>query len=152
MKSTKPVNPFSPIEIRKFVMPVSLAAIFVFAGMAVEVLYLSNQPSSFLFFYGVLGILYIIFCNIILVKLSNIKVSYKVVNAILTGLGLGYLFLVLPDSLTEINHILVIFCVIAIATTSGRRYAYLSVLGILAISLPHNVPTLTSLESFLGQY
>lgn len=152
MKSTKPVNPFSPIEIRKFVMPISLAAIFVFAGMAVEVLYLPSQPSLFLFFYGVLGILYIIFCNLILVKLSNIKVSYKAINAVLTGIGLGYLSLFLPNSLTEIIHILVIFCVIAIATTSGRRYAYLSVFGILAISLPHNFPTLTSFESLLEYF
>jgi diguanylate cyclase (GGDEF)-like protein len=152
MKSAKPVHPFSPIEVRKFIMPVSLAAILVFAGMVADVLYTPTRSSMLLLIYGILGILYITFCNLFLVRFSNIRASYGTINAILTGIGLGSLSLILPESLTEISHILIIFSAIAIATASGRRYAYLSLIGILAISLPDNITSLTSIEENLEYF
>lgn len=153
MKSAKPVNPFSPMEVRKFIMPISLAAILVFAGMVLNVLYNTpTQSSVYLILYGILGILYIIFCNLALVRLGNIKISYGAINALLVGVGLGSLSLILPKFLTEIIHILIIFSAVAIATASGRRYAYLLLVGILAISLPDNVAFLTSIEEYLEYF
>ena len=139
MKSAKPINPFSPLEIRKFVMPVSLATIFVFVGMVVEVFYSPTPFNKYLIAYGVLGVLYIVMCNVVLVRFSNIRPSHGTINSVLTGIGLGYLFLLLPDALAEVIHILIIFCAVAISTVSGRRYAYISLIGILAISLPENI-------------
>lgn len=152
MKSAKPVNPFSPLEIRKFVMPVSLAAILVIAGMLVEILYSPTPFDLYLIICGVLGVLYIVLCNVALVRLSNIRHSFGTINAILTGIGLGYLSLILPDSLTEVIHILIIFCATAISTVSGRQYAYFSLLGVLAISLPKSISSLTYIEAILEYF
>ena len=149
MKSAKPVNPFSPLEVRRLVMPVSLATILVFVGIVFEAFYLSAPMNSYLAIFGILGALYIILCNVVLVRFSKINPFYGIINSILTGVSLGYLSLMLPDSLTEVIHILIIFCAIAISTVSGRQYAYLSLLGILAISLPVNLTSLTSVEASL---
>jgi len=150
MKSTKPVNPFAPIEIRKFILPVSLAAILVLTGMTIESFFFETSPKAVqITSYGIFGILYIALCNILIVRFSKINLSYGIINSLFTGVGIGFLSLAFPDSLTEIKHILIILSAIAIATVSGRRYAYLFLIGTLAISLPGQKFSLTSIEEIL---
>ncbi|MDX1377565.1 MAG: diguanylate cyclase [Anaerolineales bacterium] len=152
MKSAKPVNPFSPLEIRKFILPVSLAAILALTGMIVEMFYLSAPANKYLIYVGIAGILYIFLCNILLVRFSNIRFAYGIINALVTSIGLGYLALNLPKDLAEINHILVVLGAIAIATISNRRYTYLFLAIILAISLPSGRTTLINLNSVLDYF
>ncbi|HSG42122.1 MAG TPA: hypothetical protein VLA72_03100, partial [Anaerolineales bacterium] len=103
MKSTKPVNPFSPIEIRKFIMPVSLAATLVLAGMIIELLYDSSPTNMYLVLYGTIGVAYITISNVFLARFANTKESYGIINSLFVGIGLGYLSIHLPPMLTEIN-------------------------------------------------
>jgi len=152
MKSPTSISSFSSLEVQKFVMPVSLAAIATLAGMAIDALYFPNYSSIYLVVFGILGVLYIISYNIVLIRFSNIKISHEIINSLVTGIGLGYLFLILPDSLMEVLHILIIFCATATATISERRYAYISLLIILTISLPKNILILTSTASILEYF
>lgn len=73
MKSTKPVNPFAPHEVRTFAMPVSLSAILVLAGMAIEVLVNPTPSSMYLIICGIAGIIYIIIGNRFLVRVGDTK-------------------------------------------------------------------------------
>jgi len=152
MKSTKPVNPFAPLEVRKFTMPVSLAAILVLAGMSIEVLFDATPSSMYLVIYGTIGIIYIIASNIFLTLFSDSKNSHRIINSLFVGVGLGYLSLILPEALTEVNHILVIFGAIAIATVSGRRYSYLFLVGVFAITLPDNFIKLINIAEILEYF
>jgi len=149
MKSSASISSFSPFEVQKFVIPVSLAATLVLAGMIADALFFPTHSSIHLIILGILGILYIISCNIILLRFSIIRIPYEIINSLVAGIGLGYLYLVLPDLLTEIIHTLIIFCAIAIAIISGRRHAYISIFIIIAISFPQNAPSLTSTASIL---
>jgi len=152
MKSSRSISSFSPLEIQKFVMPVSLAAILVLAGMVGDALYFPTYSSIYLVIFGISGILYIISYNIFLARFNNTKNSHEIVNSLVTGIGMGYLYLILPNSLTEVLHILIIFCTTAIATISERRYAYISLFVMLAISLPKNISALTSSASTLEYF
>ncbi len=138
MKSAKPTHPFTPLETRKFLMPISLASILVFAGLIVGTLFTPTRSSVYLVIYGVLGILYIIYCNFLMVRYGNLKILHKIINSLVIGIGLGCLSLALPESMSEVNHFLIVFSSVAIATISERRYAYLTLFTILAISLAGN--------------
>jgi len=149
MKSTKPVNPFAASEIREFTMPISLATILVLIGMSIEVLFDVTPSSMYLVIYGAIGIIYIIASNIFLALFSDSKNSHRIINSLFVGIGLGYMSLILPEALSEVNHILVIFGAIAIATISGRRYSYLFLVGVLTITLPDNFIKLINIAEIL---
>ena len=100
MKSPRSISSFSPLEVQKFVMPMSLTAILVLAGMVVDTLFFATHPNKGLAIIGLLGILYIISYNIISVRFNNIRISYEIINVFVTGIGLGCLYLILPDSST----------------------------------------------------
>lgn len=152
MKSTKPVDPFTPNEVRKFAMPVSLAAVLVLLGMSIEVLLDSFPSTTTLVFYGITGVLYIIVGNLFLVRISNATNIQGVINSLIVGIGLGYLSLILPGALLEVNHILVIFGSIAIATVSGKLYAYLFLFGTLAVTWPYNYFKLSEIADILEYF
>jgi diguanylate cyclase (GGDEF)-like protein len=150
MKGAKPINPFTPLEIRNFITPISLAAILIFVGMTIEAF---NKPSPVtlnLLGFGIVGVLYIVFWNILIVRFNNLRISYEIINSLSTGFALGYLSLKLPQPITEINHVLIILGAVAIATLSGRKFVYLFLLGMVSISLPNKISTLTNIESTLG--
>jgi len=67
----------------------------------------------------------------------------------LTGIGLGLLSYFLPDYLDETSHVLIVFGIVAVATVSGRLYAYLSLLVALVVSLPLNLVQLAELAGIL---
>jgi diguanylate cyclase (GGDEF)-like protein len=149
VKSTKTINPFAPLEIRKFVMPISLASIIVLAGMAISTIYNPTPTSLHIILFGTLGIFYVIIANFIMIRFNINRISYEIVSSLLAGIGLGYLCSILPLSLSGIFHFLVIFSTTATATIFGRRYAYLSLLSILVITLPARIQDLRSFEAIL---
>jgi len=152
MKSAKPVDPFTQLEIQNFIMPISVGTIIVLAGMTIEELYNPTIASTYLPIYIISGAVYIVLSNLLVSRINKIRSFNRIIIPLLTGIGLGYLSLTLPDNLTEIIHILVIFGAIATATSRGRRYAYLFLLGTLAISLPNNLSTLTNIEKILEYF
>ena len=152
MKNTKPVNPFAPYEVRRFIMPISLAAIFILAGISFDSLFDATSSSTYLIIYGMIGIILIIASNILLVRFGNIKITHEIISSLLAGIGLGFLNLILPDTLAESGKILVVFVAISIATVSGRLYVYLFLIGFLAITLPDKFPSLINISKFLEHF
>jgi len=152
VKSTKPANPFAPLEVRKFTMPVSLATILVLAGMLIEVSFSATPSNIYLVIYVTIGIIYITASNTFLPLFSDAKYSHRIINSLFVGIGLGYLSLILPDMFTEVNHVLVIFGAIAIVTISGRQYSYLFLTGVFAITLPENLTKLINIEKKLEYF
>ena len=153
MKSRKPVTPFSPHETKNFILPITLASILTLAGMLLEIL--SEQEmwtNRLLFVYGTVGILYLLFINVFIVRSIVLQQAYNTVNAILAGIGLGLLFRTIPDSLREIEHILIIFTAITIVTISGRVHAYLTLAGVTLISLPIYLNTFVNIEAILEYF
>lgn len=152
MRNRKPVTPFAPYEIRQFVLPITLASIIVLLGLVIENA-LRGLPASYtLIAYGMLGAVYILVTNLLIVRTSNLQDVFGWTNSILSGVGLGVLLFLLPDHLKEIAHILIVFGALAIATISGRYHAYLALLGTMAISLPNYLPRLTNLENILEYF
>ena len=152
MKGAKPVNPFAPPEIRNFILPVSLAAVFVLTGLAISASYNPAPANMILPAYSIFGLFYILFSNVLIVRSNNFRFSYGIFNSLLIGIATGYLFLTLAGQTTEINHALILFGAVAIATISGRLNAYLFLSGILAVCLPTIIPALINIEAILKHF
>jgi len=152
MKIKRSITAFAPQEMRRFVMPLNLAAIFIMSGLAIEGILDQSISSIAIALYGVCGIIYVLIVNILITRSTTRLEFYSWTNSILSGIGLGVLFLLVPHSLVETAHILIILGVLAITTTSGRYHAYVTLLGIIAISLPRNLPSLTSTDSVLEYF
>lgn len=149
MRAKQPTTPFSPHEIRSFILPLVLASITLLAGVIVNTTLDGSTLNISLIIYGVIGILYFLISNILIVRLIVLRKTYGIINAILSGVGLGILSFFLPEHLSEARHILIIFSSLAIATISDRRHVYWSLTGVLAISLPSQFSSLTNIENFL---
>ncbi|MBK9926257.1 MAG: GGDEF domain-containing protein [Anaerolineales bacterium] len=152
MKSRKPVTPFSPHEIKTFVMPLILASILVLAG----IIYASTDGSTttnwLLVVCGIVGILYLLVTNTIVIRYVILRRIYSVINAVFSGIGLGILSLILPDGISEASHIVITFGVLAVATMSGRVYAYLTMLAIIVVSLPKHFAAMTTVGMALEYF
>jgi diguanylate cyclase (GGDEF)-like protein len=152
MKNRKPVTPFAPHEIRRFVLPLTLASIIVLLGLVIENALRGMPARYFIIACGILGAVYILVANLLIVRTSNLQDVFGWTNSILSGVGLGLLLWLLPDHLKELAHVLIVFGALAIATISGRIHAYLALLGTMAISLPNYLPTLTNLKNVLEYF
>lgn len=150
MKSTKQINPFAPLEVRRFILPISFASIVVLAGMTFSAIYNPTQTSSHILLFGVVGLFYIIIANLAMARFYINKSSYGIATSLFTGIGMGYLCTLLPPSLSNIFHFLVIFSTTATATIFGRKYAYLSLLCIIILTLPTRIQGLSSIDAILG--
>ena len=149
MKNRKPIMPFSPYETRKFIMPIGLVSIILLIGMIIDA---TNNPAAsniYLIVYSALGILYILLINTLIVRFLIFQNSYGIINALLSGIGISLLFIILPEHLHEVRHMLIVLSCVSIATMSGKRYAYISLMCILAISLSISLPSLTTTETVL---
>lgn len=136
MKSIKPVMPFAPYEVRRFILPLTIATIAVITGVIVHAISARPSPDLLLASFGILGIIYVTITHILIVRSPFQYKTARIINSILSGIGLGILTLLLPANLLEALHILVVFNTVAIATMAGRSYAYTSLVLLVAISLP----------------
>ena len=152
MKSRKPVTPFSPHEARSFTLPITLASTLTLAGMLLEIMGDQTPTSRLLFVYGTVGILYLLASYILAARFMRMRKIYNTVNAILSGIGLGLLFRIIPENLREIEHILIIFAVVAVVTVSERIHAYLTLIGATVISLPIYLHAFTDIEATLEYF
>lgn len=137
MKIAKPSAPFAPHEVRSFILPLALSSTLLLAAMIFEAVLLPQPSSRILTIYGIGAIAYLLGTNVFFVRTIIFNKSHSIVNAVIIGAGLGVLTLILPGYLSEIPHILVILCTLAVATISGRFCGYLVLVMMLSSSLPH---------------
>jgi len=149
MKSTKPVTPFDPHEIRRFISPVTIATIIILTIAIIESILTNLEPDFLLIIFGTLGITYIALAHSLIVQSSFRLSTYKLLNAILTGIGLGILSFLLPETTGEIIHILVVFSVVVTATISGRTHSYVTLLLVAMINLLASYQQLNTMDSIL---
>lgn len=147
MKNTKPVMPFAPYEVRRFISPLTTTTIILLTGIIIESLLGYQAPNIPLVVLGILGIIYITVAHILIVQSIFRLGTYKLVNSILAGIGLGLLSIQIPENRVEVTHVLVIVSVIATATISGRLYSYIALLLFVSINLPVNYSQLDSLAA-----
>lgn len=149
MRSRRPTESFAPYEIRRFVLPLTFGMVLILSGIIIDSL--MNEPSRnyALFLYGIIAILYALVNSLLIAKTTNYNESYGWGNAIAGGIGLGVLFFIVPESIEEAIHPLVIFGILAVATVSGRNQAYLNMLIILIIGAQAKGQALTELPSLL---
>lgn len=152
MKARKIITSFAPAEVRRFIMPLTLASIIILTVLIFEGIFSRPLHSISLITYAALGILYLLCNNFIVIRFISHWKKYHLVNALLGGIALGALALILPAQLREIFHILAILGTLVIATVSGRYYAYMTLLCILAVSLPHSIPSLVNTEGALEYF
>ena len=149
MKSRKPVTSFAPQEIQGFVLPLILASICILLILIAEAIINRPFPNIYLIAYAVFGIIYLLIGSALISRTASFRDSYGWVHSAISGIGLGILPFFLPDRLNEVAHILIVLGALVIATASGRYHAYLTLIGFIAISLPHSLPDLTNVESAL---
>ena len=152
MKSIKPVTPFAPYEIRRFIIPLTAATIAILAGVIIHAILVHPSPDILLTAFGMLGIAYVTATHILIVRSPFQHGTTRIVNSILSGIGLGILTLLLPANLIETLHILIIFNAIAITTITGRSYTYITLLLIATISLPSNYSQLNRTDTILEYF
>lgn len=137
MRSRKPSSFFTPQEVRKFILPISLTSISMMVLLIVENLVSGRPVDIGAVIYGLVIIAGTLINNVVIIRTSNFRESYGWLNAILSGVGLGLLHYILPEHLTEIAHILIVFGAMAVAIVSGRPYCYAALIIIFALDLPY---------------
>ena len=149
MKTRRLIAAFAPNEIRRFVLPLTLASIIILAGVLTDNI-LNTKPIDFyLMIFGSLSIIYALISSVLVARTGNFQDTYGWLNAILSGIGLGLLTYFLPGHLIEVAHILIVFGIVAVATVSSRDRAYSTLLLSLAISLSRELPNLNDMAGII---
>jgi diguanylate cyclase (GGDEF)-like protein len=149
MKSTKPVTPFAPHEIRRFISPLTVTSVIILAVVIIESLLENPESHLLLVVFGIIGIAYITIAHILIVRSTFRIGTYKLLNSTLAGIGLGILSFLMPQNAGEVLQVLIIFGVVVIATIAGRSYAYLTLLLFVISSLPSNYIRSNTVEAVL---
>ncbi|GAB4463559.1 MAG: hypothetical protein Kow0070_24250 [Anaerolineales bacterium] len=149
MKSAKTIAPFAPHEIRRFISPLTLASTALMAGIIADAISAPPAPDILLALWGVAGIAYIALAHYLIVRAAFQSATYKLLNSLLTGIGIGIFNILLLPNHNEIVQPLIVFGVVVGATIANRRYSYLILLLVGSISLPLSRLALHSLEGAL---
>lgn len=149
MRSKKRISSFAPHEVRRFILPVTVASICIITGVILENTLDSPVTDFSLIAYGSLVIIFTLVNHMLIARTIDFRETYGLLNSVLSGIGLGLLTYFLPEHWDEVSHILIIFGIVAVATVSGRLYAYLSLFLILAVSLSLDRPNLSGLAGIL---
>ena len=150
MRSKKPISSFAPHEVRRFILPITLASICIVTGVIIESILNGSSIDIPLIAYASIVTIYTTVNNVLVAKATNFREIYSWLNSILTGIGLGLLTYFLPGQLDEISHILIVLGIVTVAMVSGRLYAYLSLLVALVVSLRLDLPHLAGLTGILN--
>jgi diguanylate cyclase (GGDEF)-like protein len=149
MRSKRLISSFAPHEVRRFIVPVRLASLFIVMGVILEnILYSTSIDIPLIAYAGIVVILMWV-GNVLVDRISGFRETYGWINAILTGISLGLLVYFLPSHLDGISQILIVFGIVVVATVSGRLHAYLSLLIALVVSLPLTLAHLAGLADIL---
>ena len=148
MKNRKPDASLALIEVRRFILPLTLTTIVFMVGIILDGLF-SNPRNTTLIFYGIAWIFITLLFNFLVAKSTAVHAWISWLYVMISIIGLGSLIYVLPFHLDEIFYIMIIFSIVSVATVSGRYQAYLTMIGIIAISLPNHTQSLTNIENIL---
>lgn len=102
--------------------------------------------------YGVAWIFITLIYDFLIAKSTVFHGSFSWFYVITIIIGLGLLNYILPPHLNEIFYLMVIFSTISMATVSGRYQAYLTLIGILAISLPNHAQNFENIKNILDTF
>src|SRR5687767_11832614 len=149
MKNRKPLTPFAPRAVRRFVLPLTLASIFFMAGIILDGMLAEPGPNIIAIIYGTVWILIILLYDLLIARSTIFHGPVSWFYSITSIIGLGILIYILPPHLGELFHIMIIFGVVVTATVFGRAQAYIALSGILAFSLPGQIPNFVNLENVL---
>src|SRR6266536_4654658 len=149
MKNKKPLASFAPHEIQRFIYPITLAFVSIIAVVMIEHLVNDTVINIPLLIYGGMTIIYSLINNSLVIRTTNYRESYGLLNAFLSGIGLGLYIYVSPANMREASHILILLGFIAIAIASGRLYSYLTMFLTLIVSLSFNIIKVNNLSNLL---
>lgn len=144
MKNRKSIATFAPHEIHRFVLPASLAMVCLIAFVVIEHLILDTQLNYLVLAYGIVTIFYSLSNIALILRTNNYGETYGFTNAIISGIGLGVFYYVIPEHFEEAPHILVALGIVAVGTVSGRLHAYFTMILAFVISLPAMRPVLNN--------
>ena len=151
MKNRKPIASFAPIEVRRFILPLTLTIIFFMVGIILDATLVEPRNVTMMV-YGATWIFITLLYDFLIAKSTIFLGLFSWFYTLTNIIGLGLLIYILPPYLNEIFYLMVIFSIISMATVSGRHQAYLTLVGILAVSLPIYTPTLTNIENILDYF
>ena len=135
MKNLKPTRPFTPQEIRSFILPLVAATVLVIVFVLFKILSISRSFNTTIVGYCALIIIYTLVYYFYMPRLISIGRITGPINTAIIGFGLGIMPYILPPDLFEISYILIIFGTLIVATMSGRKYAYLTMTILLFFGL-----------------
>lgn len=134
MKVKRPTASFAPHEIRRFILPITLSVVLIISGVIIEHLVNDREINTGLILFGSLAILFILINNRLIIRITSHHETYGLINALLSGIGLGLFAYLVPVELREVSHILIPLSVVAVAIASGRLHAYFTLILALAVS------------------
>lgn len=149
MKIKKPVSSFAPHEIRRFILPITLAFVIVMAGVVIEHLLNHAEINTFLILFASFAIVYILINNALIIRITSYRETYGLINAALSGIGLGLFAYLIPVEVREASHILIVLGVVAVAIASGRLFAYFTMILTMLTSSLLNDYGIDTLVAFL---
>ena len=149
MKNRRPITPFAPREVRRFVLPLTLASIFLTVIIILADVLVEPFPNIITIIYGVAWIVITLLYDFLIARSTIFRGSFSWFYSITSVIGLGVLIYILPPHLGELFHIMIIFGVVVTATIFGRAQAYIVLVGILALSLPGQIQNFVNLENTL---
>ena len=111
------------------------------------------EPRNFtLIVYGVAWIFITVIYDFLVARSIILNSLLSWFYAALSIMGLGWLYYILPPQLSEVFYLMVIFSTVSLTTVSGRYQAYVTLIGILAISLPDQSQYFTNVKSILDYF
>jgi diguanylate cyclase (GGDEF)-like protein len=149
MRVKRPVAPFAPLEIQRFILPITVAFVCIVAGVLIEHMLNDAQVNNRLILFGSVVILYALINNALIIRTTNYHTTYGLINSILSGIGLGLFAYLIPENIREASHILILLGLVAVAIASGRLHSYITMLLTLGISSILIVNRIDNLEEFL---
>lgn len=149
MKNANGLVPFSQQELRKFILPVTVTAIFVLVTILFESLFLEEPVAIVPAMVSAAGILYIVTLDRLTRSVPHFRVNSRWIHPILSGIGIGILPYLIPSRLEGFFHILGMMSIIGISITTGRGSAYLNMAVILTTSLWHHILPPHSIQDIL---
>ena len=151
MKNRKPVATFTPIEFRRFILPLTLTMIVFMVGIILDGI-LSEPKNIILILYGTAWIAIILLYDYLIAKSTVFHALISWSYVMISIIGLELLIPILPARLNEIFYIIVISSIVSVATVSGRYQAYFALVGIMAVTLPNHAQNFVNMASILGYF
>lgn len=149
MRSKRSTPTFAPHEIQRFLLPITLTFVCLLAGILIEHL-VNDVPIQVPFIvYGITAMILAFINNYLVISTNNYSEKYGFINSVLTGIGLGLYLYIAPKNVVEAEHILVLLAVIAVAISSSRFHAYVTLLLTFILSMPRQLIPVNNIAQFL---